>query len=162
MLHFVSAGVLAAWLSGHLALSTLPGLVFTLSNTYGKCAHCMACHLRLAAIMQNCNTQNVCVVHFIAVVNVSVWLGAGLIVCILLLGYGLVEIPRVLWRRSFPEKRLRWHYHRRGHVAAGTCTAAAVEHQAWPLMPRFKPWTTVRRVRVGSGGKVEPAGQGVR
>ncbi len=39
------------------------------------------------------------------------WL-AGLIVCILLLGYGLVEIPRVLWRRSFPEKRLRWHYHR--------------------------------------------------
>jgi hypothetical protein len=29
-----------------------------------------------------------------------------------LLGFGLVELPRLLWRRSFPESRLKWHYHR--------------------------------------------------
>lgn len=33
----------------------------------------------------------------------------GLIVVIGLLGYGLVDIPRVLWRRSFPETRLKWY-----------------------------------------------------
>lgn len=36
----------------------------------------------------------------------------GLFVIIALLGYGLVEVPRTLWRRSFPESRLKWHYHR--------------------------------------------------
>lgn len=50
---------------------------------------------------------------------------AGLIVCILLLGYGLVEIPRILWRRSFPEKRLRWHYHRVGRAADKLTDASA-------------------------------------
>ena len=68
-------GIGAAVAAGKLRLGTLPGLVFTLSNTY------------------------------------------GLIVIIALLGYGLVEIPRILWRRSFPEARLRWHYHRVGRAA---------------------------------------------
>ncbi len=36
---------------------------------------------------------------------------------IALLGYGLVEIPRIFWRRSFPESRLKWHYHRVGRAA---------------------------------------------
>lgn len=34
-----------------------------------------------------------------------------------LLGYGLVEIPRTVWRRSFPESRLQWHYYRVGRAA---------------------------------------------
>lgn len=38
----------------------------------------------------------------------------GLLIVIALLGYGLVEVPRILWRRSFPEKRLFWHWHRVG------------------------------------------------
>ncbi|KAL4450039.1 hypothetical protein ABPG77_010708 [Micractinium sp. CCAP 211/92] len=41
----------------------------------------------------------------------------GLVVIIALLGYGLVEIPRIFWRRSFPESRLKWHYHRVGRAA---------------------------------------------
>lgn len=41
----------------------------------------------------------------------------GLIVLVALLGYGLVEIPRIFWRRSFPEARLKWHYHRVGRAA---------------------------------------------
>lgn len=41
----------------------------------------------------------------------------GLIVIIALLGYGLVEIPRIFWRRSFPEARLKYHYHRVGRAA---------------------------------------------
>lgn len=41
----------------------------------------------------------------------------GLIAIAALLGYGLVEVPRVLWRRSFPEKRLKWHLHRVGKAA---------------------------------------------
>ena len=41
----------------------------------------------------------------------------GLVVIIALLGYGLVEIPRIFWRRSFPEARLKWHYHRVGRAA---------------------------------------------
>lgn len=41
----------------------------------------------------------------------------GLIVIIALLGYGLVEIPRIFWRRSFPETRLKWHYHRVGRAS---------------------------------------------
>ncbi|KAL6780666.1 hypothetical protein ACKKBF_B12240 [Auxenochlorella protothecoides x Auxenochlorella symbiontica] len=41
----------------------------------------------------------------------------GLFVIIALLGYGLVEVPRTLWRRSFPESRLKWHYHRVGRSA---------------------------------------------
>lgn len=36
---------------------------------------------------------------------------------IALLGYGLVEIPRIFWRRSFPETRLKYHYHRVGRAA---------------------------------------------
>lgn len=36
---------------------------------------------------------------------------------IALLGYGLVEIPRIFWRRSFPEARLKYHYHRVGRAA---------------------------------------------
>jgi hypothetical protein len=41
----------------------------------------------------------------------------GLIVLVALLGYGLVEIPRIFWRRSWPETRLKWHYHRVGRAA---------------------------------------------
>jgi hypothetical protein len=41
----------------------------------------------------------------------------GLIAVVVLLGYGLVEVPRVLWRRSFPEERLQWHFHRVGRAA---------------------------------------------
>ena len=42
----------------------------------------------------------------------------GLVAVVVLLGYGLVEVPRVLWRRSFPESRLTWHLHRLGRAAA--------------------------------------------
>ena len=42
----------------------------------------------------------------------------GLVAVVALLGYGLVEVPRVLWRRSFPESRLTWHLHRVGGSAA--------------------------------------------
>jgi hypothetical protein len=42
----------------------------------------------------------------------------GLVAVVALLGYGLVEVPRVLWRRSFPETRLTWHLHRLGRAAA--------------------------------------------
>lgn len=38
----------------------------------------------------------------------------GLVAVMALLGYGLVEVPKVLWRRSFPETRLKWHLHRVG------------------------------------------------
>jgi hypothetical protein len=41
----------------------------------------------------------------------------GLICIIGLLGFGLVEVPRILWRRSWPETRLKWHYHRVGRAA---------------------------------------------
>ncbi|EFN54970.1 hypothetical protein CHLNCDRAFT_134747 [Chlorella variabilis] len=41
----------------------------------------------------------------------------GLVVLVALLGYGMVEIPRIFWRRSFPEARLKWHYHRVGRAA---------------------------------------------
>ena len=41
----------------------------------------------------------------------------GLVAVVALLGYGLVELPRVLWRRSFPETRLKWHLHRVGRAA---------------------------------------------
>lgn len=40
----------------------------------------------------------------------------GLVAVMALLGYGLVEVPRVLWRRSFPESRLKWHLHRVGRA----------------------------------------------
>ncbi|KAH7622239.1 putative G-protein coupled receptor-associated protein LMBRD2B [Nannochloris sp. 'desiccata'] len=41
----------------------------------------------------------------------------GLVAVVALLGYGLVEVPRVMWRRSFPESRLTWHLHRVGRAA---------------------------------------------
>lgn len=41
----------------------------------------------------------------------------GLIAVMVLLGYGLVEIPRTVWRRSFPESRLQWHHYRVGRAA---------------------------------------------
>jgi hypothetical protein len=41
----------------------------------------------------------------------------GLVAIVALLGYGLVEVPRVMWRRSFPESRLTWHLHRVGRAA---------------------------------------------
>lgn len=41
----------------------------------------------------------------------------GLVAIMALLGYGLVEVPRVLWRRSFPESRFKWHLHRVGRAA---------------------------------------------
>ena len=49
----------------------------------------------------------------------------GLVVIIALLGYGLVEIPRIFWRRSFPETRLKWHYHRVGRAADKLTDASA-------------------------------------
>ncbi len=39
-------------------------------------------------------------------------LAAGLIVITLLLSYGLVEIPRFVWKTSEPEVRLRYCCHR--------------------------------------------------
>ena len=47
----------------------------------------------------------------------------GLICIIGLLGYGLVEIPKVFWKRSFPEMRVRWHYHRVGKAAEALAAA---------------------------------------
>jgi hypothetical protein len=41
----------------------------------------------------------------------------GLIAIVVLLGYGLVEVPRVLWRSSFPESRVLWRFHRVGKSA---------------------------------------------
>lgn len=38
--------------------------------------------------------------------------GAGLVAVILLMGYGLVAIPRHLWREANPEARLRFAFHR--------------------------------------------------
>ena len=38
----------------------------------------------------------------------------GLVAVILLLGYGLVTIPRKIWRLANPEARLRWAFHRCG------------------------------------------------
>lgn len=51
----------------------------------------------------------------------------GLVAVVALLGYGLVEVPRVLWRRSFPESRLTWHLHRVG------CAAVRLEDAAKEL-----------------------------
>lgn len=68
---------------------------------------------------------------------------------IALLGYGLVEIPRILWRRSFPESRLKWHYHRVGRsgvlavVGAPDSTSHALASPvvlSWPV-PLAPGWT---------------------
>ena len=48
----------------------------------------------------------------------------GLVAIMALLGYGLVEVPRVLWRRSFPETRLKWHLHRVGRACNRLAKAA--------------------------------------
>ena len=48
----------------------------------------------------------------------------GLVAVVALLGYGLVEVPRVMWRRSFPESRFTWHLHRVGRAAARLDDAA--------------------------------------
>lgn len=48
----------------------------------------------------------------------------GLIAIMVLLGYGLVEIPRNVWRRSFPEARLKWHHYRVGKAAERLQTAS--------------------------------------
>ena len=53
----------------------------------------------------------------------------GLVAVVLLLGHGLVAIPRSLWRASFPARRLRTHYWRVAH-AADELKAAATEAQA--------------------------------
>lgn len=37
---------------------------------------------------------------------------AGLIAVVLLMGYGLVAIPRALWREANPEARLRFAFYR--------------------------------------------------
>ena len=36
----------------------------------------------------------------------------GLMAITLFLGYGLVEVPRSMWRHAEPEVRLRWHLFR--------------------------------------------------
>mmetsp|Transcript_35578 Transcript_35578/g.79011 ORF Transcript_35578/g.79011 Transcript_35578/m.79011 type:complete len:727 (-) Transcript_35578:712-2892(-) len=41
----------------------------------------------------------------------------GLFCCLLLLGYGLVEIPKELWLKSNPETSLKWCAHRVGKFA---------------------------------------------
>lgn len=58
----------------------------------------------------------------------------GLIVIIALLGYGLVELPRILWRRSFPERRLKWHYHRVGRAADKLTDASAELEKALAIV----------------------------
>ena len=62
-----------------------------------------------------------------------------MIVIIALLGYGLVEIPRVFWRRSFPEKRLKWHYHRQGRIQPTHCVPIWSRHGAAGLGRRRRP-----------------------
>lgn len=42
----------------------------------------------------------------------------GLLVVVLLLGYGLVAVPKYVWQRSNPEIRLKWCLHRVGVLAA--------------------------------------------
>ena len=41
----------------------------------------------------------------------------GLVVGLLLMGYGLVEIPRSMWVTSLPETKLKWSAHRCGKFA---------------------------------------------
>jgi len=70
----------------------------------------------------------------------------GLVAVVLLLGHGLVAIPRSLWRASFPARRLRAHYWRVAHAADDLASAAAearavavvVEATVQPL-PRRDP-----------------------
>ena len=68
---------------------------------------------------------------------------AGLVVIIALLGYGLVEIPRIFWRRSWPETRLKWHYHRVGRAADkltdARCGPDAGGGSGWPACLRAGP-----------------------
>jgi hypothetical protein len=117
------AVVLLALAAGKLQLATLPALIFTLSNTYGGWASgCVICGLCVGWGNEGTGEERQahCISH-----NPSLTLRpppdapapTGLIVIIALLGYGLVEIPRILWRRSFPEARLKWHYHRVGRAA---------------------------------------------
>jgi len=42
---------------------------------------------------------------------------AGLVAVVLLMGYGLVAIPRGAWREANPEARLRFAFHRRARTA---------------------------------------------
>lgn len=112
-------GVLAALAAGKLKLATLPALVFTLSNTYGARGYCCGAFCELWLLWHASCTPS-CRAH----VDANQWASQpacppppGLIVIIALLGYGLVEIPRIFWRRSFPEARLKYHYHRVGRAA---------------------------------------------
>ncbi|GMH32963.1 hypothetical protein BSKO_00797 [Bryopsis sp. KO-2023] len=50
----------------------------------------------------------------------------GLLVVVLLLGYGLVAVPKYVWQRSNPEIRLKWCLHRVG-VLAGKLEDAIAE-----------------------------------
>ncbi|KAK9807047.1 hypothetical protein WJX72_011975 [[Myrmecia] bisecta] len=49
----------------------------------------------------------------------------GLVAVTFLLGYGLVEIPRHMWRNSEPEFRLRYYCHKLGRHAAKLAAASA-------------------------------------
>lgn len=111
--------VLLALAAGKLQLATLPALIFTLSNTYGGWAGGWVACARVWGVEGNREErqahshQPLSHAHHAPPIPPP----AGLIVIIALLGYGLVEIPRILWRRSFPEARLKWHYHRVGRAA---------------------------------------------
>eukprot|EP01025_Chloroclados_australasicus_P062885 TRINITY_DN8278_c0_g1_i1.p1 TRINITY_DN8278_c0_g1~~TRINITY_DN8278_c0_g1_i1.p1 ORF type:complete len:705 (+),score=48.23 TRINITY_DN8278_c0_g1_i1:276-2390(+) len=41
----------------------------------------------------------------------------GLVVCIVLMGYGLVEIPKTLWQRANPKQMVRYAHHKVGRLA---------------------------------------------
>ena len=121
-----AAGIVAALAAGKLKLATLPALVFTLSNTYGALSSGRAgwcCPMR-AVCFGGCPDS--CVANLppdphtctpTAPTPPHLHPPTGLVVLVALLGYGMVEIPRIFWRRSFPEARLKWHYHRVGRAA---------------------------------------------
>jgi len=123
-------GVLAALAAGKLKLATLPTLVFTLSNTYGAhgcgspllfCSGAGGWRIAAAAALR-CGVPPALpalgpLLHSLRPLKPTCTAPPGLIVIIALLGYGLVEIPRIFWRRPFPETRLKYHYHRVGRAA---------------------------------------------
>ena len=55
----------------------------------------------------------------------------GLLLVALLLGYGLVDVPRTMWRKSMPESELR-----RSHIMAGAADEALFE-AVWELQVSF-------------------------
>ena len=64
-------------------------------------------------------------------------LAAGLIVISLLLSYGLVEIPRFVWKTSEPEVRLRYCCHRQEALSSQLGAACTAQSQVSFNRQRF-------------------------